>query len=56
MPQTMGEQYAISFGWPSESALSEPNAYLCLIIVKSLIFLKGFMVFKLMCTQWHVTF
>ncbi len=34
MPQTMGEQYAISFGWPSESAFIVSNAYLSLIIVK----------------------
>lgn len=40
MPQTMGEQYAISFGWLSESPFNVSNAYLCLII-KSLVFLKG---------------
>lgn len=56
MPQTMGEQYAISFGWPSESAFDVSNAIPLSNNCKSLIFLKGFRVFKPMCTLWHVTF
>jgi len=46
VPQTMGEQSAISFGWLSESPFNVSNAYLCLII-KGLVFLKGFRLFFL---------